>query len=452
MLLSCYELGRQPLSLASPLAFLTDAGYSASAVDTSVEELPEQSVRDAYLVAISVPMHTALRLGVQVAQRVRAINPGAHISFYGLYASLNSRYLLDNHGDSVISGEYEQPLLELVRGLERGGTPEGEGVETQNQPARPYLRRTRFQPPSRSSLPPLERYARLQDQGRLSLAGHVETTHGCLHTCLHCPLTPVYGGRLFAVPQDVVLGDVRTQVDLGAQHISFGDPDFLNGPTHSLRILRRMHAEFPSLTFDATIKIEHILEHRALFPELHALGCLFVVSAVESLSDEVLARLDKGHRKSDVLDAIEITRSVGISLRPSLLPFTPWATLDDYLELLDCFEHWGMLEQVDPVQYSIRLLVPPGSALLAELAPSGLLGDLDASAYTYRWRHPDPRMDQLQAEVARIAEEAEVSGADPISIFFELKHRAYEHAGKRTPKAQYHRGAPSPRLTESWFC
>lgn len=452
MLLSCYELGHQPLSLASPLAFLSSAGYKPVAIDTSQDIISEQAVRDARLVAISVPMHTALRLGVHLADRVRRLNREAHISFYGLYAGLNSEYLLSSCAHSVIGGEYEPPLLELVRALESGGSLKLVGVQTKSHSTVPFLQRTPFRPPDRSTLPPLDRYARLQRDGAFHLAGYVEATHGCLHTCLHCPLTPVYGGRLFATPREVVLEDVRTQVRQGARHITFGDPDFLNGPTHSLRILRQMQEEFPSLTFDATIKIEHILEHRQLFPELRGLGCVFVVSAVESLSDTVLQHLDKGHRKADVLQAVEITREAGISLRPSLLPFTPWATLEDYLEMLECFESWGMVEQVDSVQYSIRLLVPPGSALLQSLATAGELGELDAASYTYRWRHPDPRMDELQREVAALAEVADCSGEDTISTFFKIKQRAYEIAGLTPTHSLYRPAPPPPRLTESWFC
>jgi hypothetical protein len=58
-----------------------------------------------------------------------------------------------------------------------------------------------------------------------------------------------------------------------------------------------MHQEFPEITFDFTAKVEHILERRAIFPELGALGCVFMVSAVESLSDAVLANLEKGHTR-----------------------------------------------------------------------------------------------------------------------------------------------------------
>ena len=190
------------------------------------------------------------------------------------------------------------------------------------------------------------------------------------------------------VPKDIVLEDIRRLVRVGATHITFGDPDFLNGPRHSLAIVRTMHAEFPELTFDFTAKVEHILERRTFLPELGALGCLFVVSAVESLSDTVLANLEKGHTRADFYEALRIVKAAGIVCRPTWVAFTPWTTLNDYLDVLDVVEIEGLVDHVDPVQYTIRLLIPPGSMLLDRPAIRPFLGPLDQAAFSYRWSHP----------------------------------------------------------------
>ena len=157
-----------------------------------------------------------------------------------------------------------------------------------------------------------------------------------------------------------------------------------------------MHAEFPSLTFDFTAKVEHILERAELFPELRRLGCVFMISAVESLSDTVLANLEKGHTRADVARALGIVRDAGIAFRPTWVAFTPWTTLEDYLEMLEFVEREGLIDHVDPVQFTLRLLVPPGSALLTREAIRPHLGPLDQAAFIHRWTHPDPRMDLLQ--------------------------------------------------------
>lgn len=456
LLISCYELGHQPLHLALLQSMLNQAGYVPATVDTAVESLDEEAILHARFVAISVPMHTALRLGEQVARRVRALNPSAFICLYGLYALLNADYLLEQTIDAAIGGEYEEPLLNLVRTLERGEKPIVPGVKTRERESGPWIRRAPLVSPQRANLPPLTRYARLEIDREAVLAGYTETTRGCKHTCLHCPITPVYHGRFFAFPVESVLADIRAQVAQGARHITFGDPDFFNGPTHALRVARALHQEFPALTFDATIKIEHLLKHQHLLTEMRTLGCAFVVSAVESLNEEVLAHLAKGHTRADVARAFALMAEVGIPLRPSLLPFSPWETLESYLELLTFFEERHLVEQIDPVHFSIRLLIPPGSSLLATPEEKPWLGQLDAAAYTYRWQHPDPRMDALQQEVADLVAKAQMERQDVVETFFQIKALALKACGQQSciadELARYGQRKVLPHLTESWFC
>jgi radical SAM superfamily enzyme YgiQ (UPF0313 family) len=456
LLIACYELGHQPLGIASPLGCLEQAGYAPAALDIAVERLKAAKVARARFIGIAVPMHTALRLGVRLVERIRELNPTCHICCYGLYATLNAAYLLAHGVDSVIGGEYEAPLLALIESLDAGLDGAVRGVSRRGGIADPFLKRVDFRVPSRSALPPLETYAHLERDDIRSRVGYVEASRGCKHHCLHCPIPPVYGGRFFAVPQEVVVEDIRRLVRAGAEHITFGDPDFLNGPTHALRVTRAVHAEFPTLTFDFTTKIEHILKHHDLFPEFAGLGCLFAVSAVESLSDTVLANLEKGHSRADVFEALTIMRRAGIVLRPSLVSFTPWTTLNDYVEVFDVVEREGLIDHVDPVQYAVRLLIPPGSLLLERPAVQPFLGPLDQAAFSYRWTHPDRRMDGLHSAVTLLVEKAAKTAADPALTFEQLRALAAAVRDGREPPAVTCRLSPtrrrSPRLTEPWFC
>jgi radical SAM superfamily enzyme YgiQ (UPF0313 family) len=490
LLLACYELGHQPLSLAWPAAVLRRAGVPVTAVDLAVDPFPRAAAAQAHFVGISVPMHTALRLGVRAAQDVRALNPDAHICFYGLYAWLNAGYLLATWADSVLAGEIEEALVGWVAQAEfassdanrprprrasedahsvwdewaaeaefassdaNGPRPRRASEDAHStrdgQPQSPILTRLALPTPDRSGLPPLDRYAHYVDGGVARPAGYVEASRGCLHTCRHCPIVPVYGGRFFVVPAETVLADVRQQVAAGAEHITFGDPDFLNGPGHVLKIVRALHAEFPRLTFDFTTKVEHIRQHRALFPELRALGAGFVISAFESVSDDVLARLGKGHTAADLDDALAVLAGAGLPVQPTWLPFTPWTTLDDYVALLAWIRRRDLIAHVPAVQLSIRLLVPPGSALLDGPDAAAWLGPLDAANFTYQWRNPDPCVDELQRRVAAVAE----AGGDADVAFAAIERLAYGLAGRRPPDAppHTHTNPAPPRLTEDWFC
>ncbi len=446
LLVACYELGHQPLAVAWPAAFLERHGYAPAVMDVSVEPFDAERVRRARLVAISVPMHTALRLGVAVARRVREINPACHVCFYGLYATLNADHLLAHGGDSVLAGELEEALVALAQRLEADGA----GREA---PAPPTLRRLEFPVPSRAGLPSLKKYAHLDRDGHLELVGFVQASRGCKHLCRHCPIPPIYGGRFFVVPRDVVLADVRQLVAAGARHVTFGDPDFLNGPRHALAVARALHAEFPEVTFDFTAKVEHLLRQQALLPELTGLGCLFIVSAVESLSDTVLGHLAKGHTRADVYAALGAVRAAGIALRPTWVPFTPWTTLDDYREIVEFIVREGLVDHVDPVQYSIRLLLPPGSLLLKSPAMRPHLGPLVAGGFYYRWTHPDARMDRLQQHIAAVVAEAAEAPEDAAVTFGRVRALADAAAGL-TPRPALPAGERrrAPRLTEPWFC
>lgn len=451
LLVSTYELGHQPHGIASPMAFLERAGFRPAALDLAVEPLDAARIQRARLVALSVPMHTALRLGREAAARIRGLNPAAVIAFHGLYAPLHADLLLRDGAAAVLGGECEEELVALAAALERGDEDLERFVERGGDAA--PRRRLVYPVPSRGALPPLSRYAHLvAADGSHRTAGYVEATRGCKHLCRHCPIPAIYRGHFVAVPVEVVVEDVARQVEAGARHVTFGDPDFLNGPTHALRVAEAVHARFPALTFDFTAKVSHLVAHAALLPALAGCGALFVTSAVESLSDRVLRALDKGHTRADALAAFEACEAAGIVLRPSLVPFTPWATLADYLELLEVFGARGWLPQLDPVQLSIRLLIPPGSLLDGD--PGIRFEGLDAEALTWRWRHPDPRMDALHARVAAEVEAADARGAEPLDTIARVEALAREAAGLPVGHARIL--APDqrrvPRLTETWFC
>lgn len=456
LLISCYELGHQPIGIAGAIGFLEQAGYAPDAIDVSVQKLNRDKVHRARCIGISVPMHTALRIGVRVAEQIRKINSTCHIAFFGLYASLNAEYLLGYIADSVIGGEYEASLVALIEGLAIGKNRPIEGLSQKGKITPPVRAHLSFVSPSRFSLPPLERYAHLEAEGARRQVGYVEASRGCRHLCLHCPIPPVYNGRFFLVPEEVLLEDIRNLVKLGATHITFGDPDFLNGPNHSLRVVRSMKRAFPEVTFDFTAKVEHILKCRELFQEFGALGCVFVVSAVESLNDTVLAHLVKGHTRADVMEALNIVRNAGIALRPSLVTFTPWSTLNDIVDLFQVVESEGLINYIDPVQYTIRLLIPPGSLLLNKASLAPFLGPLVQDAFSYSWTHSDPNMDTLQKMFTKEVERRTEDEEDPEVIFYQLKEIALAMREGRGPiktqhQAQADRHKPA-RLTEPWFC
>ena len=379
VLISTYELGHQPFGLASPKAWLAREGHNVGCLDLAVQEFDEALVGNARLVAFYLPMHTATRLAIPVIDRVKRANPQARLAAYGLYAPLNEELLRSLGIESILGGEFEPGLAAIAR---------GETAETIS------LERLQFLVPDRAGLP--HNYARLNTSQRVA---YTEASRGCKHLCRHCPIVPVYNGQFRIVQRDVVLEDIRRQIAAGAQHVTFGDPDFFNGPTHAIRIAEALHAEFPRITYDATIKIEHLLKHRDLLPALRDTGCLFITSAVESLDDAVLARLEKHHTRRDFFEAIDLTRSIGVTLQPTFIAFTPWTTLESYRDFVQTLIDLDLVENVAPIQLALRLLITSKSRLL-ELDDINLLA-FDPSSLIYPWKHRDPEVDRLAAAAFR---------------------------------------------------
>src|ERR1700719_3555625 len=482
VLISTYELGRQPFGLVSPAAWLRRRGYEVACFDLTRQELDAGAVGLAELIAIYLPMHTATRLACKLIPSLRERNSAAHICCYGLYAPMNAEYLRSLGAETILGGEFEGGLARLAERLERnfqsgdgsvlsnrkdwdalkrapttfaGGSQPSLAQNTQAE-GMISLERLAFEVPDRAGLAPMAKYAHLIVPGDgFRVVGSTEATRGCKHLCRHCPIVPVYNGVFRVVEREVVLDDIRQQVAAGARHITFGDPDFFNGPAHALSIVTAMHREFPALSYDVTIKIEHLRKHDAHLATLRDTGCLFVISAVESVDDRVLEKFDKGHTRADFLAVVARFRELGMTLLPTCVPFTPWTTLEGYTNLLEVLAEQGLYENVAPIQLAIRLLIPAGSRLLELPEVSAMVGPFDSAALVFPWKHEDMRVDALAREISQLVQRGDSLKLSRTEIFSHIRRAANAAAGNRVPNGiaySLSKSAPVPYLDEPWYC
>jgi radical SAM superfamily enzyme YgiQ (UPF0313 family) len=453
LLLSTYELGRQPFGIASPAAWLRDRGHEVVCNDLSRETLSEKAVRDADLIGLYVPMHTATRLALELLPTLGRLNSKAHLCAFGLYAATSREIFRANGVTSLFSGEFEQALVDLADQLSH---PISASAGQRDAASDISLARLRFKVPDRRGLPPLKSYAHLVlPSGEHHTVGYTEASRGCKHHCRHCPVVPIYNGAFRLVDPEIVLADIRQQVSAGAQHITFGDPDFFNAVRHAVPIIESLHREFPQITYDATIKVEHLRKHADLLPTLRDTGCLFVVSAVESLDDAVLARLEKHHTRDEFFQVVELFRRERLTLQPTFVSFTPWTTLDSYIDLLTQLRRLDLVESVAPVQLTIRLLIPAGSRLLELPEVRQIVGDFDAQSLVYPWRNPDPRVDKLAADLQAIVTASEKSKLSRSETFSRIWRAANLVADRRiefNAMPLIAGRATVPYLNEPWYC
>ena len=490
VLISTYELGRQPFGLVSPAAWLRKRGHAVECFDLTRQELDSGVVRSAELIAIYLPMHTATRLACKLIPTLREQNSQAHLCCYGLYAPMNAEYLRSLGVGTILGGEFEGGLVRLAERLgapdelkeknrifPQGLKPSEVGSSMSELKLRPpnadgdalkrtpttflpsqsepmvSMERLKFEVPDRVGLAPIAKYAHLIVPGDgYRLVGSTEASRGCKHLCRHCPIVPVYNGVFRIVERDVVLADVRQQVAAGAQHISFGDPDFFNGIRHAMELIEVFHAEFPGITYDVTIKIEHLRKQEKHLVRLRNTGCLFAISAVESVDDGILERLDKGHTREDFLYVARKFRELGMTLHPTFVPFTPWTTMEGYLDLLRVLAAEELIENVASIQLGIRLLIPEGSRLLELEEVRRMVGAFDAESLVYPWENTDARMDALSETVQSIAADADRKKESRAAAFGRIWEAAHAAAGQLAPELRVRESRAVPFLSEPWYC
>ncbi len=463
VLISTYELGHQPFGLTSAAAWLKREGAEVTCQDVAVQQLDRDALARADLIGYYAPMHTATRIAAQLMPPIKALNPRAHVVCFGLYAPLNAPYLRKLGADTILGGEFEEGLAALYRRLEANNLARVSGT-IDNLPVQPSqgfiqpepiisLSRQDFLLPDRRTLPHLSKYAYLvrADGQCPRVGGYTEASRGCKHHCRHCPIPPVYGGQFRIVPREIVIEDIEQQVNAGAGHITFGDPDFFNGPGHVIPIVEKVHQLWPHLTYDVTIKIEHLLKYQRWLHVLRDTGCAFVTSAVESIDDRVLEILDKHHTRADFFKVVSLFKDTGLVLQPTFVAFHPWTTLSGYLDLLETIARLDLVENVAPIQWAVRLLLPAGSLLLDRVELQPYVNDFDEAALAYRWTHPDPRVDQLWEQVFRLAKDGQDPEQYRSEIFERVWQIACEAAGERRELPTFSR-QPMPHLSENWFC
>ena len=454
LLVSTYDLGRQPFGLASAAAALQGAGAETICVDLSRDRLPTDSVAAADVIAFFLPMHTATRLALPVIDRVRALNPNATLCAYGLYAPLNAATLRERGVTQIIGGEFEDELAELCSHVARRTSPAFAALRAgSGGQAHEGVPRVQFRIPLREALPPLERYASLQWGSERRIVGYTEASRGCKHRCRHCPIVPVYDGRFRIIPRDIVIEDARQQIAMGARHITFGDPDFFNGPRHALDIVRQFATEFPGVSYDVTIKVEHLLKHADCLPVLRDTGCAFITSAVEAVDNEILQRLDKGHTAADFERAVRLCRSANLTLTPTFVAFTPWTTIEGYCNLLQTIGRLDLIDHVAPIQLAIRLLIPDGSRLLELPDVRAILRGYDPQSLTHKWEHPEQGVDLLQHALgALVGRRLSAPRREIFGEVWRLAHDAANSAELLPDAADVLPRAAVPYLNEPWYC
>ena len=142
-------------------------------------------------------------------------------------------------------------------------------------------------------------------------------------------------------------------------------------------------------------------------------------------------------------------RAAGVPLAPTFVPFTPWTTIEGYIELLEEIERLDLVESVAPIQLAIRLLVTAESKLLELPDIRDHVEPFDPESLTWPWRHRDPRVDALQKAVMRIAG-TQIPRTKAFAAITEFAYSVGGQTRGQTPGQTP--GLTPPYMTEGWYC
>ena len=425
LLLSFYDLGKQPKIISELYKKLDNGSNQIDIIDYSIEE--KDLTLDNYdVLGIYASMHTASVLAEQYLRDRKLPNK---LFVFGLYANVFSEMFSDFQSIHSFDSDELESLLQV-----------------QLNPNYSYKHTV----PDRTILPSITDYSHIVDGSNNLIAGSVETTYGCKHECTHCPVPIEFKGMFKTFGTEKIITDVTNQVEEGAKHISFNDPDFFNGPKHALKILQLLNEKHPSITYDSTIKVEHILKYPDYFQELKNLNMLFVISAFETTNDHVLNILQKNHSFNDLNKAVELSLENKIDIRPTWMPFSPWTEQNDLISIIKLIENYKLRETVDPIQLTIKLLVPKNSLILKRPEMKEYLLDYDPSSFSYAWKYKFPNIDNIQNELFTyvLQHESENEYAQYLGLVDILE----SHTNETLLNSEKYSQRIVPKLSETWFC
>ena len=465
LLVSCYELGHQPFAVASPWAQLERAGLRRRRASTPRSS---RSTTTPSRAPGSSPSRSRCTPRCASAAPIAAPRPRAEP---GARTSASSASTRRSTPSTSSAGHRRLGHRRRVRVRAGRARPRARGAAAgARRRRRHHARRALARParapsrrpcsaaspssrPRRDGLPALDRYARLigPAPGEERVVGYVEASRGCLHRCLPLPdhagvRRPLLRRPARGRPRRRRAADRRGRA---AHHLRRSRllqrrrPLAWPSPARSTRRTPRSPSTSPprSSTSCGTASAS---------PSSRALGCVFVVSAVESLSDRVLAELDKGHTRADVFEALRHhARRRASRCARRWWRSRPWTTLDDYLELCDFIVERGPRgeRRSHPARHPPAHPAGLGAARGATRRAPGSARSSRTSSAT-AGRTPIPRMDRLHEEVSRRVEEGAARGEDADGHL--RRHprarlpRRRPRAARRSPRSRAARLRPAP--------
>lgn len=326
-----------PLGLAYLAGALRAAGYSAVRIlDANIVRDPEAELER--VLAADLPDFVGLSVTTPVfraAQRysrlVRSRLPKATIVWGGVHPTVLPRETAAEEAvDYVVLGEGERTIVELVRALELGGSPDGipgiafrkaGGIAVSARP--PFLEDLDKLPLPAYDLLKLRSYS--NPQSAHSPLGMMITSRGCPHSCIFCVNQAVLGKKYRMYSPARMIAEVRLLIrDFGVREIMFKESDFTLDHSRVREFCELLLGEPRKISWSCNGHLG--LTDRELLRTMRRAGCRLIQYGVESGDERVLKTLKKGTSEALAAETFRLTRDAGIKTVANLMIGNPGDT------------------------------------------------------------------------------------------------------------------------------
>lgn len=236
--------------------------------------------------------------------------------------------------DYVVVGEGERVLLELLQHVEKGKSPDIEGVCHRKggslfyRPQTMYLDIETLPLPAYDLLPPLTDYTK-DEPVVLTMAA----SRGCIYNCTFCSSKMMWG-KYRCRSVDSVIEEVALYVrEYGDIFIDFLDDIFTAHPQWVKTFCRRLQQENPDAKWSCITRIDRV--NRELLTHLKEAGCRIIFYGVDSGTQRILNQINKGYKVEDVITAMKMSLEFGFSIENTFIINFPAETKQEMMKTLE---------------------------------------------------------------------------------------------------------------------
>jgi radical SAM superfamily enzyme YgiQ (UPF0313 family) len=340
---------RLPLSILFLAESLIKNGYSPVLLDMQVDEFDEKMLADVICVGISTLTGEQITYGIQIAGKIRKINPDIPLVWGGIHPSIMpDQTIMHPLVDYVIYGEGEDafPILvkTLASGKEIGEVPNLVFKSKNGIVSTPRLDFIQFN--KTNNLPyDLLSLSKYQTATRFEY----QSSRGCPHGCLFCYNKGFNDFKWRSKESSIVLDELeQIEKRFNPQYLFFVDDEFFINKRRAQEIISGMMQRGLDFQWKAAIRIDTINSYDADMLELlDKSGCMELPMGAESGSDRILSLVKKKIRRKDIIDSAQKTKGMRLVPQYSFMSGFPTETTDDLRQTIACIDEvWKINKEI----------------------------------------------------------------------------------------------------------